>query len=122
MNTIDRSQLLSELRALAGQAGAGARADTVRLDNKFGGLPTSATPGVNGVQQFGNLFSQALDNVSSLQQHSSALQTRVELGDKSVSLVQAMVASQKSSIAFQATVQVRNRLVAAYQDIMNMPI
>ncbi|HEX4912125.1 MAG TPA: flagellar hook-basal body complex protein FliE [Permianibacter sp.] len=122
MNTIDRSQLLSELRALAGQAGAGARADTVRLDNKLGGLPTSATPGVNGVQQFGNLFSQALDNVSSLQQQSSALQTRVELGDKSVSLVQAMVASQKSSIAFQATVQVRNRLVAAYQDIMNMPI
>lgn len=122
MTTIDRSQLLSELRALAGQAGANPRADSVRLDSKPGVMLGTATPGVTGVQQFSNLFSQALDNVNGLQQQAGALQNRVELGDKSVSLVQAMVASQKASIAFQATVQVRNRLVAAYQDIMNMPI
>lgn len=109
MNTIDRGQLLQELRALAGQAGAvDARAAT--------------KVGQAGVQQFGGLFGKALDTVNSLQQQTTDLQQRVEMGDKSVSLVQAMVAMQKSGIAFQATVQVRNRLVAAYQDIMNMPI
>lgn len=118
MSTIDRAQLLTELRALAGQAG---KLDTVPGRALGNGLATGAT-GVNGVQQFGKLFSSALDNVSSLQKQAGDLQTRVEMGDKSVSLVQAMVAGQKASIAFQATVQVRNRLVAAYQDIMNMPI
>ena len=109
MNTIDRSQLLHELRALAGQAG-----------NVDAAQQVSAKSG--GVQMFSGLFSQALGTVNQLQMQSDGLQARVELGDKSVSLVQAMVASQKASIAFQATVQVRNRLVAAYQDIMNMPI
>lgn len=109
MSTIDRTQLLQELRALASQAGRAEGAG--QLLNK-----------TSGVQQFSGLFSQALGNVNQLQQQADNLQTRVEMGDKSVSLVQAMVASQKASIAFQATVQVRNRLVAAYQDIMNMPI
>lgn len=122
MNGIDRSQLLQEFRSLTRQAGAG----------EIGGAMLPLSPATNpagaangmqgGVQQFSNLFSKALDNVNQLQQTAGDLQTRVEMGDKSVSLVQAMVASQKANIAFQATVQVRNRLVAAYQDIMNMPI
>ncbi|NQD38040.1 flagellar hook-basal body complex protein FliE [Permianibacter sp. IMCC34836] len=112
MSTIDRTQLLQELRALASQAGR----------TESAGQVLNKSSGVSGVQQFSSLFSQALGNVNQLQQQAEGLQTRVEMGDKSVSLVQAMVASQKASIAFQATVQVRNRLVAAYQDIMNMPI
>lgn len=114
MSTIDRTQLLQELRALAGQAG---KAEGV--GQSLVGQPLNKA---SGVQQFSGMFSQALGSVNQLQQQASSLQTRVEMGDKSVSLVQAMVASQKASIAFQATVQVRNRLVAAYQDIMNMPI
>ena len=46
----------------------------------------------------------------------------IESGDGGVSLVKAMIASQKASVAFDAAVQVRNRVVSAYQDIMNMPI
>ncbi len=106
MSTIDSARLLQELRSLAAQAGAQAPA---------------ASKAVNG-QPFGNMFSQALNTVNSLQQTAGDLQTRVEMGDKSVSLVQAMIASQKASVAFQATVQVRNKVVQAYQDIMNMPI
>ena len=99
--------LLHELRAMAAAAA-----------NQKPEAAKSATP----VAQFGDLMGKALDNVNQLQMQSSDLQRRVEMGDKSVSLVQAMIASQKSSVAFQATVQVRNRLVSAYQDIMNMPI
>ena len=42
--------------------------------------------------------------------------------DRSVSLAEAMIASQKSSVAFEATVQVRNKLVESYKEIMNMPV
>jgi flagellar hook-basal body complex protein FliE len=44
------------------------------------------------------------------------------MGDRSVSLAEVMIASQKSSVAFEATVQVRNKLVESYKEIMNMPV
>lgn len=43
-------------------------------------------------------------------------------GDPNVSISDVMIASQKSSVAFQAATQVRNKLVEAYKDVMNMPI
>ncbi len=61
-------------------------------------------------------------NKADYEKASYFFQKRVEMGDRSVSLVQAMIASQKANIGLQATVQVRNRLVSAYQDIFNMPI
>lgn len=71
---------------------------------------------------FGDLFKQAVNSVNETQQQSSALATAYETGDPQVSLAQVMVASQKASVSFQALTQVRNRLVEAYQDVMNMPI
>jgi flagellar hook-basal body complex protein FliE len=44
------------------------------------------------------------------------------MGDPNVDLVRVMLASQQSSVSFRATVEVRNRLVQAYQDVMNMPL
>jgi len=60
--------------------------------------------------------------VNETQSRSSALQTAYELGDKSVDITQVMVQMQKASVSFEAMTQVRNRLVSAYQDIMNMPL
>lgn len=71
---------------------------------------------------FSNMLKNALDNVNELQQTSGDLKTRMELGDPSVTLEQTMIASQKSSIAFEATVQVRNKVVEAYKEIMSMPV
>ncbi len=105
MNTIDTTKLLNELRALQAQA----RGDT------FVNKPANG-PG------FGQLMTKALNSVNELQAQAGDLQKRVEMGDRSVSLVQAMIASQKASIGLQATIQVRNRLVSAYQDVFNMPI
>ena len=45
-----------------------------------------------------------------------------EMGDRSVTLADTMVASAKAGIAFDATVQVRNKFVEAYKEIMNMPV
>jgi flagellar hook-basal body complex protein FliE len=71
---------------------------------------------------FQGLFKMALDNVNGLQKHSNQLATAVEMGDPKVTLAQAMIAGQKASIAFEATVQVRNKLVEAYKEIMAMPV
>lgn len=64
----------------------------------------------------------ALRSVSASQNHSSHLQKEVQLENPSVSLEETMVAMQKAQIGFQATLHVRNRLVQAYTDVMNMQV
>lgn len=90
------------------------------------------TSGVGGASALGGKsavkldFAEALHNslqgVSDRSAEASALSKRFTMGDDTVSLSDTMVAMQKSSIAFQATVQVRNKLVSAYHDIMNMQV
>ena len=64
----------------------------------------------------------AIAGVNDAQQKSGALAKAFELGEPGADLAKVMVASQQSQIAFRATVEVRNRLVQAYQDVMNMPL
>jgi flagellar hook-basal body complex protein FliE len=71
---------------------------------------------------FASALKNTLDQVNQAQRSSEALTQRFVMGDDSVSLSDVMINSQKASISFHATVQVRNRLVSAYQDIMNMGI
>jgi len=68
------------------------------------------------------MLDDALRSVSRLQTQSASLQRQFQLGDDKVSLEQTMMAMQNSQLAFQAALTVRNRLVAAYTDIMNMPV
>ncbi len=71
---------------------------------------------------FGNLLRQSIDQVNETQQHAADLKQAFELGSDEVNLSEVMVAVQKSSLSFEAMVQVRNKLVEAYKDVMNMPI
>jgi len=71
---------------------------------------------------FAGVLQDALHTVSKLQEDSATLQRQFQLGAGQVSLEQTMVAMQSSQVAFQAALTVRNRLVAAYTDIMNMPV
>lgn len=75
-----------------------------------------------GAGQFSDMLTQALDNVNGLQKESRTLQTRFDMGDPNLDLVDVMVAKEKSGIAFEATVQVRNKVLEAYKTIMNMPV
>ncbi len=71
---------------------------------------------------FGDVLKHSLDQVNQLQQTSKQLSKDFAMGDDSVGLADVMVAGQKASIGFQATVQVRNKLVQAYTDMMNMQV
>jgi len=95
--------------------------------NQARNISNDLRPQVTQVQNssqsdFSSLLKNAMDTVNGLQQHTNKLQTAVEMGDPSVSLAQAMIAGQKSSIAFEATVQIRNKLVEAYKEVMSMPV
>ena len=71
---------------------------------------------------FSDLFAQALQSVNELQQDSSQLSHQFDQGDRSISLSDVMIARNKSSVAFEATLQVRNKMVDAYKELMNMPV
>lgn len=75
-----------------------------------------------GGVDFGQVFKAQMDQVNGLHQNAEKLGQRFSLGDDSVNLSDVMIASQKSSIALQTTIQARNKLVTAYHDIMNMQI
>lgn len=87
------------------------------------GHKTNALPSVNqSGQDFGNLLKDALNTVNDLQKDSGAKKTAFELGDRSISLAETMIAGSKAGLAFDATVQVRNKFVEAYKEIMSMPV
>jgi flagellar hook-basal body complex protein FliE len=85
------------------------------------GVPLARTRAAPG-PDFQNALTQALRSVSQSHNQAAQMQRSVQLGDPSVSLEQTMVAMQKAQIGFQATLQVRNRLVQAYSEVMNMQV
>jgi flagellar hook-basal body complex protein FliE len=91
----------------------------------IGGL--GKTGGAEGVESsskvsFSDALKAQLDNVSKAQDQADDMGKKFAAGDDSVSLSDTMIAMQKASITFQATVQVRNKLVSAYHEIMNMQV
>lgn len=120
----DINQLLQQMRQMQSQLDIqqdGVRQAAGIESMQPGAAPGSASAG-DKVQGFGELFQQAIGSVNDTQQQATRLATSFEQGDPQVSLAQVMVASQKASVSFQALTQVRNHLVDAYKDIMNMPI
>ncbi|GAB0109639.1 MULTISPECIES: flagellar hook-basal body complex protein FliE [Pseudoalteromonas] len=109
---IQNSAVFQEMQSMAMEAGR---------DNQINKLPSQQVQATS-TSQFGDMLSNALNTVHGLQQDAGQKVKAVEMGDRSVSLAEAMIASQKSSVAFEATVQVRNKLVEAYKEIMNMPV
>lgn len=103
-------QVLAQMRQIRRNAG---------LDRAPDLLPPTTQTDKPG---FGNLFSDAINQVNQMQKTTDALQTEYIRSDGATDITRVMVASQKSSVAFQATVQVRNKLVEAYKEIMNMPV
>lgn len=79
-----------------------------------------APAGVNS--SFGDAFKTALSNVSAAQNQAADLQTQVQLGNPNVSLEETMMAMQKAQVGFTAALHVRNRMMQAYTDVMNMQV
>ncbi|WP_407926165.1 flagellar hook-basal body complex protein FliE [Aquariibacter albus] len=98
-------------------------ADRVAAKLRESAAATAAqAPAARGAVNFQDSFRLALSQVSGAQNEVAALQREVQLGNPTVSLEQTMVAMQKAQIGFQAALTVRNKLVQAYSDVMNMQV
>lgn len=104
MSDINTVNLINQMRTMAAQANG-----------------STMEVGANQAP-FSTVFQQALNQVNDLSQSADALKTRFEMGDPNVSLGEVMIAAQKSSLGFEATLRVRNKVLQAYQDVMNMPV
>lgn len=83
----------------------------------------AATAGAGAVKgNFSDAFKSALDNVNAAQNKATALQNQVQMGNPNVSLEETMLAMQKAQIGFSAALNVRNRMMQAYTDVMNMQV
>lgn len=109
METKALDQVLTQLRTAAARAG---------LNN-----PLPATPGTTTKPaDFAVLLRSSLEHVNTRQQQAVQLARDFEFGTPGASLPEVAVAMQKASVTMQQAVQVRNRLVSAYNDIMNMQV
>ena len=72
--------------------------------------------------QFSNLMTQSIADVNASMQESKAVTAAFESGDPSVSLAEVMITAQKASLQFTGMTEVRNKLLNAYQEVMNMPV
>lgn len=85
--------------------------------------PTAAQPAAtqkSGESEFATLMRQGVDQVNQSQQRATELADAFARGTPGVELPQVMVQMEKASVSFRALTEVRNRLISAYQDIMNM--
>jgi len=109
--------MLSQLRSTASRINLPQSATGV--ENPLGALNAS---GPSSKVDFSKALKSALDQVQSYQSTSESLGKKFALGDNSVGLSDVMMAGQKASISLQSAVQIRNKLVSAYQTIMNMQV
>jgi len=117
---MDINNVLLEMRSLKAQAQA-FKPDEIADTNALNG-PRSLKPVADDGPAFGQLFDQAVNKVNDLQKTSGEMATAFEQGQSGVDITDVMIASQKASVSFQAMLQVRNKLVESYRDIMNMPV
>jgi flagellar hook-basal body complex protein FliE len=108
MNTIDAGRLVGQMRELASQAAQSP-------------LP-SGQSGKSEPLDFGSVLASAINSVNEQQVKASDLASAFDSGVAGVDLTQVMIESQKAAVSFKAMAEVRNKLVSAYQDIMNMPL
>jgi flagellar hook-basal body complex protein FliE len=104
------SKVLTQMRALQGSMGL-----------PEPNLTPDAAGGAGGTN-FSQILGQSISKVNEQQAISQELITGFQTGTGTASVAEVMVAMQKASLSFTAMTQVRNKLVDAYQEIMNMPI
>ncbi|HTI45694.1 MAG TPA: flagellar hook-basal body complex protein FliE [Casimicrobiaceae bacterium] len=110
------------MQSLLAKLNAARDALTQGVGPAVGPLAARIEPSAAKQVDFGSLLKKSLDSVDAAQQQATSLTEKFQLGDPKVSLEETMVAVQKASLSFQQVVQIRNRVIAAYHDVMNMQV
>lgn len=110
MSDVAINQVLSQMRSMQALA-----------QGQSVGSELRATEAASS-SQFSNLMTQSIADVNASMQESKAVTAAFESGDPSVSLAEVMITAQKASLQFTGMTEVRNKLLNAYQEVMNMPV
>ena len=109
MSSMEIDSVLAQIRSLSAQT-------------RMGGAPAAVAPSKSGPSEFAALLSKGIGAVNATQQKADQLSTAFQRGEPGVELPQVMIEMQKANVSFRALTEVRNRLVSAYQEIMNMQV
>jgi len=109
MSSMEINRVLEQIRALQSQT-------------KIGQPQAAQTQQVNAPGEFANILRQGLSAVSQTEQRANQMTEAFERGTPGVELPQVMLEVSKASVSLKAVSEVRNRLISAYQDIMNMQL
>jgi len=86
-------------------------------------INTNTKTSINSTgSDFSNILTKALDTVNELHQDGGKKTKAFLLGDRSLSLAEVMIARSKAGIASSATIQIRNKAIEGYKEIMSMPV
>jgi flagellar hook-basal body complex protein FliE len=110
MSQMQIDQVLAQIRALSSQV----------APQPAPGAPVAGGAAAGAPSAFASLLRNSIDQVNDAQQKANELATQFQRGAPGVDLPQVMIEMEKASVSFRALTEVRNRLISAYQDIMNM--
>jgi flagellar hook-basal body complex protein FliE len=116
MSSLEINRVLEQIRSLQAQA------RSPQAQTKVGATLADQAQQTSGPSAFANILRQGLEQVNQIDQKASGLADAFQRGTPGVELPQVMLEASKASVAFRAVTEVRNRLVSAYQDIMNMQL
>ena len=120
VGSIGTEQIQSMLSQLRTSAARPNMAQPLNIGSLQSGSLTPSSPSTK--VEFSAALKSALSQISDYQSKSEELGKKFALGDNNVGLSDVMMAGQKASISLQSALQVRNKLVSAYQSIMNMQV
>jgi len=106
------NQVLAQMRAMEAQAKAPTGPESLSINEVQGTQKT----------EFSEVLVNSINSVNEASMNASAMAKAFEKGDSGISMAELMINMEKASVSFQAMTSVRNKLLTAYQEIMNMPV
>ena len=120
---VNEMDVSTKMNSMLAQMKAMEQAASMDKAPNIGGNLNSVSPTSQSPQSdFANVFKNAIDTVNEVQKESGKLAAGYINGDPNIDITRVMVANQKSGLAFQSMIQVRNKLVESYKEVMNMSI
>ena len=112
MSDMNVQQLLAQMRVIEAQAKSQISPESMNLNELQGTQKTD----------FSEVLKNSIDTVNETSLNAGKMATAFEKGDSNISMAELMINMEKASVSFQAMTQVRNKILSAYQEIMNMPV
>ena len=112
MSNMNIQSVLSQMRVMEAQAKSPVGTDALPVNQLQGTAKT----------EFSDVLANSINSVNETMKASKKMAAAFEKGDSNISMAELMITMEKSSVSMQAMTQVRNKLLSAYKEIMNMPV